>query len=246
MKRQSTNNGTNLTAEGGFGVLPAFIHRSPELTCLEKCVLLDLSQYCGGGGMGRPAWPRVSILAAHQGVSRASMHRALKRLYDMGLVKKTKRHRADGSRSSNIYQLRFDAWNKSKISPVQRGCLTGDTGGSTGETYPNAPAIQHENEQQKHNLKVMVCPSYEGEEVFVDIWKKVLQSLAANTEQQLFKEWYSPLTLCAAARDAGFVLGCPGHMLEEIKSNHKGRIKGALHKVARSEDVTVHLFIRAL
>jgi DNA-binding transcriptional ArsR family regulator len=183
MKQHSTD-------RQGFGVLPAHIHRDPNVTPLEKCILLDLSQYAGANG---DAWPRVALLAEHQGVSRPTIYRALASLEKRGLVERHARRRSDGSRSSNLYQLRFSAWGKREVfSPVIQGGLTGDTGGSAGDTGPVSPVVHHEEEQEKNHL-LSIRETLQLTDEHRERWSNALHDSGMSAAKR--DAWFLPLEL---------------------------------------------------
>jgi len=176
------------TDRQGFGVLPAHIHRDPNVTPLEKCILLDLSQYAGANG---DAWPRVALLAEHQGVSRPTIYRALASLEKRGLVERHARRRSDGSRSSNLYMLRFNAWGKREVfSPVRRGGLGGDTGGSAGETGPVSPVVHREDDHEVYHL-LREREALDFGDAWRDRWQGAL--LDCEVTRSRLDCWFQPL-----------------------------------------------------
>lgn len=56
----------------------------------------------------RKCWPGINTIAADLNLSRSTVKRALNDLERHGYIKRLPRHRANGSRSSNLYVLNDD------------------------------------------------------------------------------------------------------------------------------------------
>lgn len=56
----------------------------------------------------RKCWPGINTIAADLNFSRSTVKRALNDLERHGYIKRLPRHRANGSRSSNLYVLNDD------------------------------------------------------------------------------------------------------------------------------------------
>lgn len=56
----------------------------------------------------RKCWPGINSIAADLNLSRSTVKRALNDLERHGYIKRLPRHRANGSRSSNLYVLNDD------------------------------------------------------------------------------------------------------------------------------------------
>lgn len=68
----------------------------------SKFLLLVLANYADDRGV---AWPSLVTLAADTGISRSVLIECLKRLQELGLLKKEKRYRGN-LKTSNIYRLK--------------------------------------------------------------------------------------------------------------------------------------------
>lgn len=56
----------------------------------------------------RKCWPGINTIATDLNLSRSTVKRALSDLERHGYIKRLPRHRANGSRSSNLYVLKDD------------------------------------------------------------------------------------------------------------------------------------------
>jgi hypothetical protein len=70
-----------------------------------KIILLTLADYAGESG---DCWPSVGAIARRATVSTRSAQRYLRELEDRGYLSRDVRERPNGSRTSNVYMLRFD------------------------------------------------------------------------------------------------------------------------------------------
>lgn len=83
----------------------------------EKALLFALVSHADRDGLISPG-PAWSTLEREATLSRASVHRAMKKLVDRGLVEVHNQHRENGSHRSNDYRLRSD---EATGSPVSQG-----------------------------------------------------------------------------------------------------------------------------
>lgn len=75
------------------------------LQCVQgttKLVLMALADSADDSGA---CWPRVDTIAHKATASRATVKRALKKLEEIGLLRRKERLREDGSQASNVYHL---------------------------------------------------------------------------------------------------------------------------------------------
>ncbi len=74
----------------------------PGLVRWQRSVLEALADRADAEGR---TWPRLADVAARVGCSEVSVRRAVQALEAAGLVQVERRHRADGSRASNVYTV---------------------------------------------------------------------------------------------------------------------------------------------
>lgn len=92
-----------------FGALPRSVITDPQVSPLEKTVLLLLAMHADKGGT---CFPSQGRMAKDLGVSRKSVTRAIAALCRRGLIASEERHRdVDGGRTSSLYTLNFERFS---------------------------------------------------------------------------------------------------------------------------------------
>ena len=79
------------------------VYGDRELTTRAKTVCLYLHDRANGEG---ESWYAIGTIAEDLALSRSTVKRALHDLEQHGYLKKTPRHRANGSSTSNLYTIR--------------------------------------------------------------------------------------------------------------------------------------------
>ena len=79
------------------------IYADQELSHRARAVYMYLRDRSGDGGS---CWPGIKTIAADLKLSRRTVQRALSDLERLGYVKRDKRFRDNGSRTSNLYTVK--------------------------------------------------------------------------------------------------------------------------------------------
>ena len=120
--------------------------RDPKLSLGARVTLAVLRSYCPPGRF--KCFPSIRTLQRDLGCSRASVFRYLAELEKRHWIKRTDRHRKDGSFTSSVFTLLDDSKSlvKEAFKRAENPCSPSDvfeTGGSVSEDDPDK--IQAEN-----------------------------------------------------------------------------------------------------
>lgn len=90
---------------GPWCFMPDFVLANTVLTPAEKLVYCGIARRTRLADDRPSAWPGLEDIAKHTGLSRATVHKAVKALVAEGLIQKTHQHKPDGGLTSNRYTL---------------------------------------------------------------------------------------------------------------------------------------------
>ena len=84
-----------------------------SLTCNERIVLLILINHTGVDTS--ECYPGITRITNKSGLSRSTVIRSLNKMSEMGMIKKEKRSRVNGSTTSNLYTINDGWWEGCQI-----------------------------------------------------------------------------------------------------------------------------------
>ena len=132
-RKAGRSSDAGLPASGWFWLENQVVDLIPEIGITALSVYIVL---CRHAGKDRTAFPATRTIANIISKSRRTVHRAITRLIDAGLVQADSRDRGNGSATSSVYTLPLlpprsvgdtsDAPPKTKVTPVTRGVDTSD------------------------------------------------------------------------------------------------------------------------
>ena len=93
-----------------------FIYAQEELSHRAKTVYIYLRDRSDASGV---CWPGIKTIARELKLSPRTVQRAINDLEQAGLVEKRKRHRANGSLTSNLYKITTISNGKSSQSSAK-------------------------------------------------------------------------------------------------------------------------------
>ena len=145
--------------------------RYARLTGKSKTVLIVLCDMADNESFR--AWPSIKTLALYCGISESTAIRAIKRLVQIGLVKKQKKISLHGSYCSNIYTINEDMlklYSSDARQVDRRGTVT---------LTPKAPSIQSSLKKLEFQKETVRRQAMEQQRVRDEYMKKEKKKLFA-------------------------------------------------------------------
>ena len=123
-----------------FACVDIAVIKDNSLSLQSRAIFAIICTYAGINN--RSCWPSIETLAKDAGVSKATVHRALKELSARGIIQRSKRFEDRVQKSSKILVVGFhaDCYNEAGgVSPMTPQCLTSERGGVSPMTHRTIP-----------------------------------------------------------------------------------------------------------
>jgi hypothetical protein len=101
MSRESNRGSMDGVMSKGYGTIPKLVMQHEDLSIEAKAIYAYLASYAGAGDT---AYPSVSIMCKHLGISRDRFYRHRKSLLDNDFIRITQ-HQNEGGWSNNLYTV---------------------------------------------------------------------------------------------------------------------------------------------
>ena len=101
MSKESNRGRMDGVMSKGYGTIPKLVMQHEDLSIEAKAIYAYLASYAGAGDT---AYPSVSIMCKHLGISRDRFYRHRKSLLELDFIR-IAQHQSDGGWSNNIYTV---------------------------------------------------------------------------------------------------------------------------------------------